>query len=188
MIQSKIELRKYLDADSKNYPFAKNKNAGIKRYVRYLLLRTPSNDQKTIWDYIVCLRKSEYAINTGRTLLASYYLRILRKLSYKTGFQIPLNVCGPGLTIWHWGTIIINDKCKIGANVTIHPLVTIGHKKGESGAPEIGNNVIICGGSYIVGSIKVGNNVIISNNSVVTHDIPDNCMVAGSPARIVKQI
>jgi serine O-acetyltransferase len=38
-----------------------------------------------------------------------------------------------------------------------------------------------------LGPVKIGNNVIIAAGSVVTHDIPDNCMVAGVPAVIKKR-
>ena len=34
--------------------------------------------------------------------------------------------------------------------------------------------------------VKVGNNVTIAPNAVVTHDVPDNCVVAGIPAKIIK--
>ena len=37
-----------------------------------------------------------------------------------------------------------------------------------------------------MGQVKVGNNVTIAPNAVVTHDVPDNCVVAGVPAKIIK--
>ena len=37
----------------------------------------------------------------------------------------------------------------------------------------------------MLGNIKIGNNVIVGANSVVTHDVPDNCVVAGTPAKII---
>ena len=50
-----------------------------------------------------------------------YWLRKLRRISYKTGFQIPPNTCGKGITIWHWGPIIINGAAQIGENCTLYP-------------------------------------------------------------------
>ena len=41
--------------------------------------------------------------------------------------------------------------------------------------------------SVVFGNIKIGNNVTIGAGSVVTKDIPDNCVVAGNPARIIKR-
>ena len=39
-------------------------------------------------------------------------------------------------------------------------------------------------GAY--GGISIDNNVTVAPNAVVTHDIPDNCIVAGVPAKIIK--
>ena len=38
------------------------------------------------------------------------------------------------------------------------------------------------------GGVKIGDNVIIGAGSVVTHDIPSNCLAAGQPAKILKQL
>ncbi len=50
----------------------------------------------------------------------------------------------------------------------------------------IGNDVWIGMGSYIMPGVTIGNGVTIGTNSVVTKDIPDYCIVAGSPARMIK--
>lgn len=42
-------------------------------------------------------------------------------------------------------------------------------------------------GSKVVGNVYVGKNVVIAANSVVTKDIPDNCIVGGIPARILSE-
>lgn len=52
----------------------------------------------------------------------------------------------------------------------------------------IGNNVWIGDKATILAGIHIGDNVIIGANSVVTHDIPSNCMVAGMPAKIIKKL
>jgi len=36
--------------------------------------------------------------------------------------------------------------------------------------------------------VTIGNNVVIAAGAVVTKDVPDNCVVCGVPARIIKQI
>lgn len=40
----------------------------------------------------------------------------------------------------------------------------------------------------IIGDIKIGDNVIIGAGSVVVRDVPDNCVVAGNPAKIIKYL
>lgn len=52
----------------------------------------------------------------------------------------------------------------------------------------IGNDVWIGGGSIIVPGVKIGNNVVVAAGSVVIHDVPDNVLVAGNPAKIKKSI
>ena len=50
---------------------------------------------------------------------------------------------------------------------------------------QVGNNVFIGWNTLIIGPVKIGSNVIIGANSVVTHDIPDNTVYAGNPAKLI---
>ena len=65
---------------------------------------------------------------------------------------------------------------------------TIGRSLDPEDFPTIGNNVYISAGARIIGKINVGNNVIIGANAVVNKDVPDNCIVAGVPARVIRNI
>lgn len=56
----------------------------------------------------------------------------------------------------------------------------------RGGAPVIGDNCFIGTGAVVLGDIRVGNNVAIAAGAVVVHDVPDNVMVAGVPARVIK--
>ena len=51
----------------------------------------------------------------------------------------------------------------------------------------IGTHCFIGCGSIIMPNVTVGNHVIVAAGSVVTKDVPDNCIVAGNPAKIIKQ-
>lgn len=62
--------------------------------------------------------------------------------------------------------------------------VTIGMNNGKR--PILGDNVVVCCGAKVIGGITVGNNVMIGANAVVCKDVPDNCVVAGVPAKIIK--
>lgn len=184
MIISKMDLKNCLHEDSKNYLIY---SRSLFSKLKYYISSNPINDQRYTWSYILYLRKLEYAINTGSYLLKLYYLWRLRKLSYKTGIQIPPNTIGSGLTIWHWGIIIINDKAIIGSDLTIHPDVVIGKTNSIGKAPNIGNNCYICSGARILGDITIGDNVTIAPNTVVFKNVPSNCVVAGNPAKIIKK-
>lgn len=56
----------------------------------------------------------------------------------------------------------------------------------KGGMAIIGNNVNLCVGAKVIGGVKIGNNVIVAPNSVVVKDVPDNAVVSGIPAKIIK--
>lgn len=99
-------------------------------------------------------------------------------------FMIPDHVIiGPGFHIEHsWATVLNADR--IGKNFSCIQCVTVGKKNGMR--PIIGDNVTIFSHAVIVGDIRVGNNVTIGAGSIVVKDIPDNAVVVGNPARIIK--
>jgi serine O-acetyltransferase len=76
--------------------------------------------------------------------------------------------------------------------ITIFHHVTIGAKDMDIGyhedkRPVIGDNVIIGSGAKVLGGITIGHNVRVGANAVVTHSVPDNVVVGGIPARILKE-
>lgn len=91
---------------------------------------------------------------------------------------------GKGLLGIHPIGTTINAK-EIGENFSIRNNTVIG--KGNGGVPIIGNNVDVGTNSVIIGGITIGNNVVIGAGSVVTKSVPDNCVVVGNPAYILKQ-
>lgn len=52
----------------------------------------------------------------------------------------------------------------------------------------VGDNVVIGQGAYIMPGVTIGSNVVIGARALVTKDIPDNCVAAGFPARVVKTL
>ena len=52
----------------------------------------------------------------------------------------------------------------------------------------IGDNVYVGMFAMIMPGVKIGNNVIIGAGAIVTHDAPDNCVLAGVPAKIIKSL
>ena len=96
------------------------------------------------------------------------------------------------LTILDCAKVIFGDNVLVGPNCSFytaeHPLDYEARNKGlEFAHPiKIGNNVWIGGSVTILSGVTVGNNVVIGAGSVVTKDIPDDCVVAGVPAKIIK--
>ena len=71
--------------------------------------------------------------------------------------------------------------------------VTTDHNKRETGrvgeSPVIiGNNVWIGMRSIVLKGVTIGNNSIIAAGSIVTKDVPSNCLVGGNPAKFIKSI
>jgi serine O-acetyltransferase len=112
----------------------------------------------------------------------------IRYLGIKLGFTIPPNVFGPGLSIAHPGTIVVNPDARIGANCRLHVCVNIGTQAGEhSAVPALGDNCYIGPGAKLFGSINIGNNVVIAANAVVNKNFPDNVTIGGVPAKVISQ-
>lgn len=147
-----------------------------------------------IWQFQKQLRKLEYIKNCKKDILSKFIYFILfirfKRLSRKLGFSIPLNVFGPGLSIAHFGNIVINSATKIGANCRIHIGVNIGTEAGFSThAPSIGDNCYIGPGAKIFGSIHITDNVAIGANAVVTKSVDEgNIAIGGVPAKKLSDV
>lgn len=84
-------------------------------------------------------------------------------------------------------SIVIHDRALIGDNVHIGVGVVIGGNARQPGQPKIGDDVYIGSGAKILGPIIVGRESIVGANSVVLTNVPNNCVVAGVPARVVHE-
>lgn len=129
---------------------------------------------------------------------ASSYIDWMREQGVRIGkgtniFTNPRNVCIDTQKPW---------LLEIGENVQITRGVTIlthgydwsvlkgvyGEILGSAGKVKIGNNVFIGMNATILKGVTIGNNSIIGAGSVVTHDIPDNCVAVGNPAKKIMSL
>lgn len=118
------------------------------------------------------------------TFLKYFYYIQFKRLCYKLNYTIYVNNFGPGLFIGHYGTLVVNKHARIGKNCRTHVCVNIGGDR--TGVPVIGDNVFIGPGAKIFGGVTIGNNVSIGANAVVNKSFPDNVVIAGVPAKIVR--
>lgn len=101
----------------------------------------------------------------------------LNSLYIKTGS------IGPGLFIQHGFCTTIGAK-SIGKDCWINQQVTIGFSD-KTNHPIIGDGVMIKAGAKIIGNVTMNKNSIAGANAVVVKDVPANCTVLGSPARVI---
>lgn len=181
MIQSKEDFREYRRMDDARY--AKSKHP-------FLLWLIGGDENSHMRSYMRTLRCLEYYTNVkihliGRVIRAFFEYRH-RRNCMKYGVFIRPNSCGPGLRIVHIGGIHLNC-IRIGCNCTVTQGVVLGKKNTNENRPIVGDNVELTLGSKVIGCVTLGNHVIVAPNSVVIKDVPDNCVVSGVPARIIKQ-
>lgn len=108
--------------------------------------------------------------------------------------------CGiSGSTIYSWESIKIGNYTRVGANCKIidndfHPIEleyrhkALNNEYAQRGPIVIGNDCFVGMNSIILKGTTLGNNVIVGAGSVVHGKFPDNVIIAGNPARIVKHL
>jgi acetyltransferase-like isoleucine patch superfamily enzyme len=111
-------------------------------------------------------------------------------LDLRAGRKVFINQC---CTIYDMSGVDIGDEVMIGPNVSI---ITTGHalKPSERRAYVeakpivIKKGVWIAAGATIIGGVTIGENSVIAAGSVVTKDVPANCLAAGVPARVIRSL
>lgn len=133
-----------------------------------------------------------YQLHTNRYFRSVFYYRIGPALDlliswYRPGdkyFWIPFSTkVGKGLKYAHPYSTVLNAE-SIGEIFCCIHCTTIGKIDGHR--PRIGNNVTCGCNVTIIGDITIGNNVTIGAGSVVVKTVPDNAVVVGNPARVIK--
>ncbi len=133
-----------------------------------------------------------YMLHTDQYFRTLFYHRIGRLASVLIGWWRPGErsftlspTCKIKGGFWYahpYSTIVAANS--IGENFRIVHCVTIGNT--GRGRPTIGDNVSVGAGAIIIGDVVIGNNVSVGAGAVVVKDVPDNAVVVGNPARIVK--
>lgn len=123
--------------------------------------------RKLIWNCLANLYpfwlKAIYQMEIGQNVRISYKATLDKSINPK-GIRI-----GDNTWILAECVILSHDHCRSLKTDTI-----------------IGDNCIIGIRSIILPGIRIGDHVVVGAGSVVTKDVPDHCLVAGNPAKIIK--
>lgn len=143
-------------------------------------------------------------IQNARRIEIGDFVRIQNKawlIALKIDDHIPRLIIGDNTRIEHFLHIVCVREVHIGKNVLIAPSVFISdniHRYEDpelpvrtqslefKGSVSIGDDSFIGRNSSIIGA-KIGKHCVIGSNSVVTSDIPDYCVAAGMPAKVIKR-
>ena len=97
---------------------------------------------------------------------------------------------GGGLYLIHSTGIVIGPGVVIGRDCRLHPGVVLGEpgrgSTGTWGEPVVGDNVTIGTHAVILGKIRLGDRCVVGANSVVLKDVPDDGVVVGAPAKLIR--
>lgn len=145
---------------------------------------------------ILLLFRFACLISSTRILTTIFFLYLIFYrvfVEWVLGVELPWRLkVGKGLKLYHGFSLVVNAGTVIGENCVLRHCTTIGNKRISDGnnnnCPTIGSNVDIGSNVCIVGSINIGDNVVIGSGTVVTKNVPSNCVIVGNPARIVKNV
>lgn len=141
--------------------------------------------------------------STREQLFRKLFGSIGKNPNIKPGFKCDLGInihigdnflTNYNVMILDMAPVTIGDNVWIGPNVGIfavaHPMEVAGRREmlGIAKPITIGDGVWIGGNTTVLMGVTIGRNAVIGAGAVITHDVPENVVVAGNPARVIKYI
>lgn len=137
-------------------------------------------------DRISAIHRLEYWLYNHHLNVIAQIIRVGVRIIFSADVPPQMQI-GSGTVFPHDALgCVFHPEVKIGKNCKILHGVTMGGRAGHKGLPIIGNNVVVGTHAQIIGNVRIGNNSIVGAGALVTHDVPDNMIVVGNPARILK--
>ena len=184
MITSHKQMKEYLSVEAEKL--------NIKHFwIQYLT----GSEFATIYSYMWILRHLEYYMfkkeKSALYTLPYYLFYILhRRWRIKTQIHLGPRAADCGFHLVHLGFFRSYGITKFGENCTVLPMTLFGKRIPSVPDREqiiVGDNCYFGTGVTVLGPCRIGNNVTVAAGAVVTmKEIPDNAVVAGVPAKIIK--
>jgi glycosyltransferase involved in cell wall biosynthesis/serine acetyltransferase len=112
-----------------------------------------------------------------------------RMIEFVFHCRLPYTIeIGEGFEVGHYGLgVFIHPRAEIGRNVYFGPTVHIGGRSQRWEVPRIEDNVYVASGAKILGDVVVGAGSVVGANAVVIRSVPPRSIVAGVPARVIRE-
>ena len=174
----KLNMIEYFDNDTENNNILfNNKN-------KYVIGAYRTEGKLKIYNYFLKNHNIDVSINNFVNLVSlNSYIASTVKIG--KGCLVSHNCVIDSFSILH-NFVTLNRSSSIGHHTTIGEFTTINPNTHIAGNCIIGKNVQIGMSATIIDGITVGNNVIIGANSFINKNVPDNVLIYGSPAKIIK--
>lgn len=120
----------------------------------------------------------------GLPLLGSYLILVHWIMGIELDYQTEV---GPGLSLQHGTGLVVHQRCRIGAGCILRHGVTLGERVNNGQVPVLGDGVEMGVNAVVLGQVFVGRGAVVGAGSIVLHDVPAGAVVAGNPAKILRQ-
>ena len=141
--------------------------------------------------FIICFRLTSFFLKNRTLKVVGYPIMIAYRIIFPwiLGIDVAAKTkIGIGFNVYHGQGLVINSDTLIGENVTVRQNTTIGSAKSNGKSPVLEDRVDVGANAVIIGEIIIGEGSIIAAGSVVVHNVPRNVLVAGNPAKIIRNL
>jgi sugar O-acyltransferase (sialic acid O-acetyltransferase NeuD family) len=151
----------------------------VKSHPFVVPLFTPANRQKAV--------REAFASGFVRPFsLIDASVTCPRALDYLHGLYVNSG-CSLGAASRFDAFVFINRGASVGHHAELGAFASIGPGVVIAGQVRLGKGSVVGAGAVVLPGLTIGDNAVVGAGSVVTKNVPDNCLVVGSPARIVRE-